>query len=251
MSKFWTVALLVLPVPGLAQESPLVTDRPDFTESASVPGHGRVQIEGGWTTEGSGDARAHSIGEILARIGIGHRFELRVEPGSWVSAENRADTDVSGLDDAAMGLKAVLFEAGPAGTPDAALLLSVSLPTGAEKIGEEEVQPEARLALGWTLSEAWSLGTNVGWGRPVDGGRRFDQAVGSVALGRALGGPWGAFLELYGLAPAGPGGGDAAYVDGGLTLGLGPDAQLDLRVGSGVTDTAADWFLGLGFARRW
>ena len=126
---------------------PLVTDRPDFTESASVPGHGRVQVEGGWTVEESGETREHSLGEILVRIGLGERFEARIEPGSWISAD-AGDADVSGLDDAGLGFKVLLFEEIPPSFPAVALLLSSSVPTGDDEIGSQEWQPEARLALG-------------------------------------------------------------------------------------------------------
>ena len=71
----------------------LVTDRPDFTESASVPGGGRIQVEGGWTVEGDEDASAHSLGEILVRIGIGDRFEARIEPLTWISADGGDGAD--------------------------------------------------------------------------------------------------------------------------------------------------------------
>jgi hypothetical protein len=259
MSKLGSAALLALgpflgAAPSFSQEpEPLVTDRPDFTESASVPGGGHVQVEGGWTVEGDGDARAHALGEILVRIGLGERFEARVEPATWISSDpgDGAD-DVSGLDDGGIGVKAMLFRARPPGVPAAALLVGTTVPTGDAGIGEEGWQPEARLALGWDLSERWSLGANAGWGRPEEGGERFDQALGSVAVGRALGARLGAFLELFGRAPAGAGSdADAAYVDGGLTLAFGPDAQLDARAGAGLTDAAADWFFGLGLARRW
>lgn len=253
----WWLPLFCLIAPAaLAQEpEPLVTDRPDFTESASVPGAGRIQVEGGWTVEGDGDARAHSLGEVLVRIGIGERFEARVEPLTWISVDGGDGTgdadDVDGLDDAGIGVKAMLLDARPPGVPAAAFLLGTTIPTGDDKIGEEGWQPEARLALGWDLSELWSLGANVGWGRPEESGERFDQALGSVAVGRAIGDRLGAFLELYGLAPAAADGDeDAAYLDGGFTIGFGPDAQFDARVGVGLTEVAADWFFGIGFARR-
>ncbi|HET6362276.1 MAG TPA: transporter [Gemmatimonadota bacterium] len=258
MTKPWAASLLLLllaPASAISQEpESLITDRPDFTESASVPGGGRIQVEGGWTVEGEDDARAHSLGEILVRIGIGDRFEARIEPLTWISVDGDETVDaddVDGLDDAGIGFKAMLFDAEPPGVPAAALLLGTTVPTGDEEIGEDGWQPEARLALGWDLSELWSLGANAGWGRPEEGGERFDQALGSVALGRAIGERLGAFVELYGLAPAGADGDDdAAYLDGGFTLAFGPDAQLDARAGAGLTDVAADWFFGLGFARR-
>jgi hypothetical protein len=251
MTKLWYVLLVLgLPALGLAQEPELVTDRPDFTESASVPGGGRVQVEGGWTVEGAGDAE-HSLGEILVRIGIGERFEARIEPGSWASVDDGEGGEASGFDDGGIGVKVLFLDAAPPAVPAAAILVSSSVPTGHDEIGESGWQPEARLALGWDLSELWSLGANAGWGRPKDGGERFDQALGSVALGRSLGARLGAFLELYGMAPADPGGDDAAWVDGGFTLGFGADAQLDIRAGAGITDAASDWLFGLGFARRW
>lgn len=251
MTKLWALFFLILPDGALAQEEALVTDRPDFTESASVPGAGRIQVEGGWTVEGAGDARAHSLGEILVRIGIGDRFEARIEPVTWISADDGGGSEVSGLDDAGIGFKSILFDASPPSVPAAAILMGTSVPTGDDEIGEEGWQPEARLALGWDLSEVWSLGANVGWARSLEGEERFDQALGSVALGRSLGARLGAFLELYGLSPSSPDGGDESYLDGGFTFALGPDAQLDVRAGAGLTDDSADWLFGLGFARRW
>jgi hypothetical protein len=257
MPKSWLTSLLGaavflsgLPASGYSQDDPLVTDRPDFTESASVPGHGRVQVEGGWTVEVGGDAHEHSLGEVLVRIGLGERFEVRIEPGSWVAVDDGVEEE-SGFDDGGLGFKVLLLREAPPTVPAVALLVSSSVPTGHHAIGESGWQPEARLALGWALSEVWSLGANAGWGRPQHGGERFDQALGSVVLGRSLGSRLGAFAELYGFAPVDPGGDDAVHADGGLTLALGPAAQLDVRAGVGLTDAAADWLFGLGFARRW
>jgi len=251
MPKPWSLLwLLAVPAIGLAQEAALVTDRPDFTESASVPGHGRVQVEAGWTVERGGDAHEHSVGEVLVRIGLGERFEARIEPGSWVSSDD-GEKETSGFDDAGLGFKVIVLDAAPPTIPAAALLVSSSVPTGHHAIGESGWQPETRLALAWDLSDLWSLGANAGWGRPQHEGERFDQAVGSVALGRSLGSRLGAFAEIYGFAPVAPRGDDAAHADGGLTLALGPGAQLDVRAGVGLTDAAADWLFGLGFARRW
>lgn len=251
MAKLWIALFFALPAAAVAQEEGLVTDRPDFTESASVPGAGRIQVEGGWTVEGAGDARAHSLGEILVRIGVGDRLEARIEPGSMVWNDDGEGEEDSGIDDAGLGVKILLLDPAPPIVPATALLVSASVPTGEDEVGASGWQPEARLAVAWDLTDLWSLGVNGGWGRPLEDEERFDQALGSVALGRSLGARLGAFAELYGLSPSRPNGGDEAYFDGGFTFALGPDAQLDLRAGAGLTDDSADWLFGLGFARRW
>jgi hypothetical protein len=66
----------------LANVPEMVTDRPDFTESASVVPRGRVQLEAGYTyarDEDAGVLAAHSYPEALARIGVvDDRLELRL-----------------------------------------------------------------------------------------------------------------------------------------------------------------------------
>jgi hypothetical protein len=44
--------------------------------------------------------------------------------------------------------------------------------------------------------------------------------------------------------------GAAWTVNGGVTRAIGPDMQLDLEIGRGVSARAVDWFLGVGFTVR-
>jgi hypothetical protein len=67
----------------------LITDRPDFTESVEAVPSGRVQVEGGITYAREGDEDAATVPELLARIGIMPRAELRL---TLPSAE-RSETD--------------------------------------------------------------------------------------------------------------------------------------------------------------
>ncbi|MCZ6506947.1 MAG: hypothetical protein O7A04_02700, partial [Acidobacteria bacterium] len=71
------VLLFLSPLTGRAQE--LITDRPDFTESAVVVPAGSIQIEGGLTWVDDGGSQGTLSGpEILLRWGLGDRFELRI-----------------------------------------------------------------------------------------------------------------------------------------------------------------------------
>ncbi len=80
------------PPPGPMDE-PLVTDRPDFTESTEAVPAGHFQLEAGYTftldSEGKARARAHSVPELLLRIGVVEGFELRIgwDGYSWTDEQ--------------------------------------------------------------------------------------------------------------------------------------------------------------------
>lgn len=91
---------------GGAQEA-IVTDRPDFTESAEVVAVGRIQLETGASFEDAGEVELAEVGELLLRIGLVRDLELRLGVGSYVDV---ADGGPSGLGDGSVGLKLELNE---------------------------------------------------------------------------------------------------------------------------------------------
>lgn len=234
------VVLFLLAGPVLGQE-PLITDRPDFTESAAVVDRGRTQIESGYTFTRSADIDQHALGEVLVRVGLGGGLELRLAPNSYAWVEG-PDGDVDGFEDAGIGLKWLLADGDPGA---AALLAGTSVPTGGDAFGAEGWQPEVTLALA-----RGAVGANLGWGWADTGEGRRHTGLVSLAVGLPLGERLGVFLESYAIAAEGAGG-EEAYADAGLTRLLSPDLQLDARVGMGLNDRAVDWFVGVGLARRW
>lgn len=236
----------------------IVTDRPDFTESPLVvPMRFKAQIEGGYTFTRSGEDREHAIGEILVRVPVAERVELRFGLPSYLLLRSDANGDASGFDDAFLGAKFALSggsgETGFFKRPATALLIGTSLPTGASAFREDDLQPEAILALAIDLTDNLKLGSNLGYARASDGGERFNQFFGSVSLGVELTERAAAYFEFYGFTRV-----DAATTDGerffngGLTYLINDDFQLDARAGVGLNNDAAgpDYFFGFGFARR-
>jgi len=247
----WPLAfLLVLPGPAMAQdEPPLFADRPDFTESAAILLPGRIQFEGGWTAQGDDRVGAHVFGAVV-RTGISDRWEAWIE-GTWIAMDDARGAEVTGRGDADLGLKRVIRHSAPDRSLDAALLVSSSVPVGEDGIGERGWQPEVRLLLGWAASPSLSLGMNAGAGLPLVGGERFGQAVGSASLGVSVGPALGAVAEVYRVSPADPGGADAAYAIGGLSVALSEGAAVDVRVGVGLTEASSDWLFGLELMQGW
>jgi len=233
---------------------PLVSDRPDFTESTSTVQRGDVQAEGGYTFSRTEGDRSSTAGELLVRIGVMRRAELRVEPGSyaWVKSDSGKQ---SGRDDAEIGTKLRLHNAEgerPSPLPAVSLILKSTVPTGSAAFRQNRMQPEVGLATEWTLARHVALGANLDAARPVgDDGQRYTQFAVSASFGFDLSLRIGAFAEAFGFVPEISGARHTGYLDTGLTAAISPDLQFDLRGGIGVNGTAPDYFIGAGLVRRW
>lgn len=248
-------ALAVLASAAQAQTNPapspaaMGADRPDFTEGTDVVGPGVFQIEGGYTYTRSGKTREHSLGEALLRIGSGSRFEWRLGLPNYLIERDGGRT--SGFDDAFLGTKYVVAPS-IGSRPAIAVLAGTTLPTGAKSIGENDYQPEAKLAADWNFNERTDLGVNLGYARASDGGRRFDQVLASASLAYALTPKWGSFYELYGFAKADATGKSGRYFDTGVSYQVNANLQVDARVGFGLFNRVGgpDYFTGVGASRR-
>ena len=233
-----------------APEEPLVTDRPDATESAVSVEAGRFQLEAGIGYDEEGDTEVFTAGQILLRIGLGAGVELRLAPGSFVDESGPGDDPGSGIDDASLGVK---VELGRNRKVETALLLATSLPTGNDELGEEELQPEILFSAGWEAGGGVGIGLNLGYRNALEDGERFDEALASLAVGLGLSERVGWYGELFGTTREGPGDGAAVFFDTGFTWLLSPDLQLDALAGYRVDGGGPDpsWFVGMGVSRRW
>ena len=242
---------LGLPGPAAGQDAaedtarpPMVTDRPDFTESAVAVRSG--QLEAGYTLVAADPGDTHRLGEALLRLPAAPGLEVRLGAPSYLW-DDRPPTD-DGFGDASVGAKLELVRGGgAAGRPDVALLAGTSLPVGDR--GAEGPAPEARVAAALPLGARVGIGVNAGLARPEDDDGRFSELIGSVALGVDAGGGLGVFGEVYGFERGG-GRSGSSFVDGGVTYGVGPDLQLDARVVAPLQGTQQDVQLGVGMSVR-
>jgi hypothetical protein len=251
LAAFCLLALLAgLPA---AAEEPLATDRPDFTDSPLTVPEGRVQLEAG-ATYGELDAPEAdvlSVGEILVRLGLAPEWELRIGVGSLVEVDTPRG-DENGLSNAFLGAKWFSESASRAIGGDFGVLFGSSVPTGSDDVASDEWEPSVVAAAGWDLRGPYSLGVNAGYARPDGGGGdQFDQFLASASLGYTFTQRVAFFVEVYAFSEESEGGDATFYGDAGVTYLLGPNLQLDARLGTGLNDEAnTDVFLGAGVSAR-
>lgn len=244
-----------------AQQEPIVTDRPDQTESASIVPAGWLQVEGGVLREfseekfenssGGGAAsltREHVVLQlpgILLRLGLNEQVELRLGMG-YTQEEmtaNGSSSSIEGLDAFSLGTKVAISKEDGL-IPQSAILATVTIPgTGAEHFETEWLVPEIRFSFAHTLSDRFSFGYNLAamW----DGESARHIGYYSVVIGAGLLYDVSCYAEVYGELP-----GDTYPLhrfDAGFTWLLTDDLQLDASYGVGLTDPAND-AAGMAFA---
>jgi hypothetical protein len=257
-----TLAVLV-GAGALAADSPapLVTDRPDVTESSETVARGLVQVEAGFgfsrIEQGGETLEVTSVPATLVRVGLDHNIELRFEWAGLINESWEQEDlfgDDTGTGNTALGAKIKLREERGA-VPQLALLVDASLPTGSRSLRTERIDPGVRLAGSHALTERLGLGYNVGVAAASLEDEEGDtdthgQGRYSASLAIGLAERWGAFVELFGFVPLSGPEPSTHLFDAGITCLSSKNVQLDFSAGVGLNNDAEDWFVGAGISFR-
>jgi hypothetical protein len=260
----WTIRRLVVLVVGLLAASAgagaqglepapeLVTDRPDFTESTVVIARGFLQVETGFTyeREETGDVRVSTVTvpQLLVRLGVSQRLELRLATDGIVSAAT-GRTRVTGMADLETGVKIHLFDQEHAGV-DVAILPLVSWPTGNAAVTSEGVDPTLKVAWARDLPAGFGVSGNYNVASLSDPIRRFTQETLSFSFSHNLVAGLDSYIETYGFMPMERDSRAGWTIDFGASRIVHDNLQFDVEGGRGITDAAPNWFVGFGFAIR-
>ena len=99
--------VILLAVSRAGADEPMVTDRPDFTESSAAVPKGTVQIEAGGTYVEVEQSDETSLGELLVRWGIVKGLELRIGVGGFAWSD-APEGDASGFE--AFGIGGIVLD---------------------------------------------------------------------------------------------------------------------------------------------
>jgi hypothetical protein len=255
-----------LGLPAAPLTEPIVTDRPDFTESTETVPYGHIQLEMGYTFtydhEDGVRTGGHTAPEALLRLGLIEHLEARIgwEGYTWSQTRQRVErsrgrTELDqeweqGASDLYLGAKTEILEQDGL-IPNFSVITAITVPTGSAGFSSGDVDPEVVWCWGYDFTDRLSLTGNIGTGVPTGESGRFFQTTGSLSLGYELKEKLGSYIEYYGLYPADRPGSCAHTIDGGLTYKITDNFQIDWRVGRGLNEQADDFFTGVGFAIRY
>jgi hypothetical protein len=235
------------------------TDRDSFTPSTKTAGRRRLIVESAYSfLDNRGRPETHSFPEFLARYGVGERAELRLgwnyEVGggsSGVSSGSsgealfgeglRRETNVN------FGAKFGVTEQN-GWVPESAVIFMAFTPTSGEETATQFV---ATYAFGWEFADRWKLDSAMRFGADSEGGDRFEEWAPSVVLKVPVGERWDAHVEYFGIFS-----GNKAqdfsvhYFSPGLHYLLTENVEVGARLGWGLNDQAARFFVNAGVGVR-
>lgn len=259
MKKIVTLITLILSAHVVAQttdrnEEPLITDRPDVTESPFTVGKGNFQIESGASfinnSQNGLDITETVFNTSLLRYGLSNNFELRLG-WDYININSKRDNlelfDATGFNPLLIGAKIdVTNENG--WVPQIGLLTHLRLPfTAASEFKPEETGIEMIFAFNHTLNEKSGIGYNLG---ARVGDDRSLEYIYSISYGRSLTEKIGVYGELYGFFPESN---KAGHLwDAGITYLVNNNLQLDATIGTGFqgTNTDQNLLVSFGFSYR-
>lgn len=228
----------------IAPDSPIVTDRPDVTESSIVVPKESLQVENGatWTTdEGS---QIFDLSESLIRVGVSDRTEIRFVVPNYMGGIT--GSDATGFGDMALGMKQQI---GPLpGNVDLSVIVAVSLPTGARQVSTHGHDPFLKFPWSKELPAGWSIGGMESLFWNTDGHRRNDDWESTFYLEKEITKPWDVFVEYAGDFTQRDSPKEIAHF--GTAYRVTSRQQVDFHFGFGVSHAAPHHFFAAGYSFR-
>ncbi len=236
-------------------EAPLDTDRSSFTFATTTVRTGRVLVESAYSfIDNRNAAQSHSFPELMTRIGVTKRLELRL---GW-NYEVGGGGDVSNGDAAGdltapsikreaqiqYGFKYALTTQN-SWIPTSACIVQAATPTAG-------VNEASRVVLGyvfgWKIFDDWELDSGIRYETAKEEGDHFNQWAPSVLLKVPVFERCHVHGEYFGIFTDGRATNtNVQYLSPGISYLITPACEVGVRLGWGLNQDAASFFSNVGF----
>ncbi len=238
------------------EDDEMVTDRPDFTESAGTVRAAWYQLETGfavsWETNREGKLRSVAFPYPLMRIGLTKRFEFRYSTDGY--ARNRffnseGQSLAQGHNDLEVGLKYVAWFERKL-LPQFAVIAHISEPIGASSMSSGTLDPKLKLCWSKDVPGGWGLSGNFNYFSLTENRQRFVERDTSVSVGHNLVAGFKGYAELYRLANISLGKESLSVAQLGWARPVKGNVQFDMSVAKTIANSIPQWSLMAGFTYR-
>lgn len=222
-------------------------DRPDQSETPFLTPKGYFQMEHGFSIEDTDPGFVYSYPSSLWKFGVNDNFEIRLIT-QYITIQHQPNPDVNGFLPLSFGIKTKLSEQKGI-LPKISFLGHLKFPgLVSEDFETTYFAPDFRLLFNHTVSDAFSVGYNVGavW----DGETGEPNFLYSLSPSLNISNRLGLFAELYGNTPQREDDDPELRVDAGFTFLVSNDFMIDVSAGQGITDNAPERFVAVGFSYR-
>jgi len=228
--------------------TPVGTSRPSFTDAVTTVPQGSLQFENGATfTDNRHGTYSWTTPETLIRLGLTANTELRYTVPNLTYIGNKQPGHLaSNFGDTSVGLSHHWLLPGKV---DFAVIPILNIPTGANLVSSNSLDPQARLVVGKSVTSKLYVSsmldtrwyTNKNAVAPVV---MTPTLIGYYTLAKNLTG----FLEYAAIIPTE--GKSSHYAQTGALYLISPRNQVDVRVAAGLNPAAPDFLIGFGYSFR-
>jgi hypothetical protein len=227
---------------------PISTSRPSFTDAVTTVPQGSIQAENGATyTDNRGGTYSWTVPETLLRLGVTDNTELRYTVPNYIySGDNQPSFLTSNFGDTSVAISHHMVLPG---SVDMALIPILNLPTGANNVSSNSLDPELRVVLGkyWTSKWLMSSHLDTRWNTGKN-------AVADVVLSPTFINYYSftqkltGFLEYASFYPTQ--GRSTQYLQSGILYAPTVRQQLDARIAVGLNTNSPNILVGFGYSFR-
>ena len=227
------------------KESPIDTERPDFTNTPVALAFGKIQLEGGVSYAKSGGVRSWDGPEALLRYGFHPTWEVQIGLPNFTQFRDDSGS-TSGFGDTTLAVKHTWTKEGA--SIDFGTTFYTTAPTGKDGFTSGAWDGGVLILAQGDLGHNWGLGTMLQLDQVTQDGVKNSQAFLSASFGYQLNEKTQPFFELAAMAQRY--GGQEAFFQTGFLYRTDNDHQWDVHAAVRLDENQSFSNIGVGYSVR-